>query len=90
MPKFFAVVGPTERRGPFLTIKEAIALLRDISEKRGYTAEQAHHFFVSGSAIEEEHNVGDKIEYFRLGWLAREQWGRLDENMQDTCLIEAA
>jgi hypothetical protein len=76
MTEYFAVIDDDDRRGPFDTLHEPVALLKQASRDRGHTDEQANHFFLHQSAVEQVDTVGGKVECFSLGWRAREQSGR--------------
>jgi hypothetical protein len=78
MNQYFAVLDNEERHGPFDTIGEACRLLKQTSRDRGYTQEQAQKFFLHGSAVEQVDTVNGHPECFQVGWLAREQSGRLE------------
>ncbi len=79
MTEYFAMIGDDDRRGPFDTMHEPVALLKQASRDRGHTDEQANHFFLHESAVEQMDTVGGKVECFSLGWRAREQSGRDEE-----------
>jgi hypothetical protein len=72
MVQFFAVLDGYDRRGPFNAMEEAIRVIKQTSNARGYTEEEAHEFFLHGSAVEQVETVNGKTERFFLGWLARE------------------
>jgi hypothetical protein len=76
---YFAVIDDDDRWGPFETMQEPVALLQQSSRDRGYTDEQVNHFFLHRSAVEQVDTLGDKVNYFRLGWMAREESGRNQE-----------
>jgi hypothetical protein len=78
MNQYFAVLNNEERHGPFDTIGEACRLLKQTSHDRGYTPEQAQQFFLHGSAVEQVDTVNGNPECFQVGWLAREQSGRME------------
>jgi hypothetical protein len=83
MTEYFAVIDDDNRRGPFDTMHEPIALLKQASRDRGYTDEQANHFFLHQSAVEQVDTVGGKVECFSLGWRAREESGRDEESSSE-------
>jgi hypothetical protein len=87
MTEYFAVIGDDDRRGPFGTMHEPVALLKQASRDRGYTDEQANHFFLHQSAVEQVDTVGGKVECFSLGWRAREESGR-DEELSSGNAVE--
>jgi hypothetical protein len=77
--KYFAVLGEYDRQGPFDSMSEAVGLLKRTSRDRGHNCEQAKHFFLHESALEQVDTVDGQMECFRVGWLAREESGRLPE-----------
>jgi hypothetical protein len=83
MTEYFAVLGDNDRRGPFASMHEPVELLKQASRDRGDTEEQAQHFFLNQSAVEEVVTVDGKTECFRLGWLAREKAGRDEESSSE-------
>ena len=83
MTEYFAVLDDDDRRGPFDTMQEPVALLKANSKARGHTDEQARYFFFHQSAVEQVETVDGKVECFRLGWQAREQSGREASPMEE-------
>ena len=79
MTEYFAVLDDHDRLGPFESMHEPVEILKQTSRDRGYTDEQAQHFFLHHSAVEQVDTIGDKSECFRLGWLAREKSGMSEE-----------
>jgi hypothetical protein len=77
MISYVAVFDNHECQGPFDSMEEAASFLRQISQSRGYTQEQADYFFMRGSAVEQVETDGGKVsDTVRLGWLARERAGK--------------
>ena len=76
MTEYFAVLDDFDRRGPFETMREPVALIKQASKALGHTDEQAQHFFLHQSALERVDTVDGKQECFRVGWQARERSGR--------------
>jgi hypothetical protein len=75
--EYFAVIDDEkQRRGPFVTMQEASAILKEASRLRGYTDEQTRHFFLHESSVVEVQVVNGQMEFFNVGWLAREESGR--------------
>ena len=87
MTEYFAVTDDDDRRGPFDTMEEPVALLKENSRARGHTREQARHFFLYQSAVEQEDSVDGKVECFRLGWLAREESGAKELSPEESVEI---
>jgi hypothetical protein len=83
MAQYFAVFDGG-RQGPFHSVEEPIALLKRISKERSHTLDQAQHFFLHDSAVEQVETVDGKPECLRLGWVAREEWGALAPLSDDT------
>ena len=74
MTEYFAVIDDEkQRRGPFGTMQEASAILKEAARVRGYTDEKARHFFLSESSVVEVQVVNGQMEFFNVGWLAREE-----------------
>ncbi len=80
MKEYFAVLDGNDRRGPFVSMREPVEILKQTSRDRDYTEEQAQHFFLNESAVEQVETVGGNEECFRMGWLAREKAGRAEES----------
>ena len=78
MTEYFAVLDDDDRRGPFDTMQEPVALLKANSKARGHTDEQAQHYFLNQSAVEQVETVEGKVECIRLGWMNREKSGSQD------------
>ncbi len=76
MTEYFAVLDDFDRRGPFETMREPVALIKQASKALGHTDEQAQHFFLYQSAVEQVDTVDGKEECFRVGWQTRERSGR--------------
>jgi hypothetical protein len=76
MIEYFAVIDDDDRWGPFDTMQEPVALLKQSSRDRGYTHEQANQFFLHQSALEQVNTVDGKVESFTLGSLAQAEFGR--------------
>ncbi len=76
MTEYFAVLGDFDRRGPFETMREPVALIKEASKALGHTDEEAQHFFLYQSAVEQVDSMDGKEECVRLGWQARERSGR--------------
>jgi hypothetical protein len=92
---YFAVIDDEkQRRGPFATMQEASAILKEASRIRGYTDEIARHFFLYESSVVAVQIVNGQTESFNVGWLAREESGREEpvlettEVQQETYLLE--
>lgn len=83
MTEYFAVIGDFDRRGPFETMHEPVALIKQASKALGHTDEQAQHFFLYQSAVEQVDTVGGKAECIRLGWQAREASGVEEETTNE-------
>jgi hypothetical protein len=79
MIEYFAVIDDDTRRGPFDTMREPIALLKENSKARGHTDEQARHFFLHESSVQQVETVDGKVDCFCLGWLGREESGREEQ-----------
>jgi hypothetical protein len=77
--EYFAVLSDGDRRGPFDSVSEPIRILKQTSRDLGHTDDEARHFFLHESAIEQVETVDGKTDCFRLGWLAREESGREEE-----------
>ena len=75
MTEYFAVIDDDNRRGPFDTIREPVALLKANSKARGHTDEQARHFFLHESSVQQVETVDGKVDCFCLGWLGHEETG---------------
>jgi|SRR5476651_569181 hypothetical protein len=75
MTEYFAVIDDDNRRGPFDTMREPVALLKANSKARGHTDEQARHFFLHESSVQQVETVDGKVDCFCLGWLGREETG---------------
>ena len=75
MTEYFAVIDDDNRRGPFDTMREPIALLKENSKARGHTDEQARHFFLHESSVQQVETVDGKVDCFCLGWLGHEETG---------------
>jgi len=74
MTEYFAVIDDEGRTGPFRTMQEAAAILEDASVARGHTDEEARNFFLDESSVVKVQIVDGKMEFFNLGWLAREEF----------------
>jgi hypothetical protein len=79
MTEYFAVLDDFDRRGPFDTMQEPVALIKKASKDLGHTPEQAEQYFLHQSAVEQVDIVNGKPECFRLGWQAREASGVEEE-----------
>ena len=75
MTEYFAVIDDDNRRGPFDTMREPVALLKANSKARGHTDEQARHFFLHESSVQQVETVDGKVDCFCLGWLGHEETG---------------
>jgi hypothetical protein len=85
MTEYFAVIDDeNQRRGPFATMREASAVLKEASRSRGYTNEEARHFFLCESSVVEVQVVNGQMEFFNVGWLAREEAKREEPNLEMT------
>ena len=83
--EYFAVIDDEkQRRGPFATMHEASAILKEASRLRGYTDEIARHFFLCESSVVEVQIVNGHMEFFNVGWLAREESGREEPVLETT------
>ncbi len=83
--EYFAVIDDEmQRRGPFATMHEASAILKEASRLRGYTDEIARHFFLCESSVVEVQIVNGHMEFFNVGWLAREESGREEPVLEMT------
>jgi hypothetical protein len=78
MIEYYAVIDDLGRTGPFPTMLEASSVLKDASKARGHTDEESIHFFLHESSVVEVQNLSGKLEFFNVGWLAREKSGRED------------
>ncbi len=76
MIQYYAVIDDDCRTGPFDTLQESIALLKGNSKARGHTPEQARHFFLHESSVEQVETIDGKVDCVRLGWLVRQESGR--------------
>jgi len=75
--QYFAILDEGDRRGPFHSMMEPVALLKQISRDRGHTQAQARDFFHFQSAVEQVETLNGEEKCFRVGWLDRERTGRL-------------
>jgi len=83
--KYFAVIDDEQqRRGPFATMQEASTILKEAAKARGYTDEKAHHFFLCESSVVEVQSINGQMEFFNVGWLAREESGREEPVLEMT------
>jgi hypothetical protein len=73
--KYFAVLGEYDRQGPFDSMSEAVGLLKRTSRDRGHNCEQAKHFFLHESALEQVDTVDGKMEFGWDGWRGKNQDG---------------
>jgi hypothetical protein len=78
MTEYYAVIDDLGRTGPFASMHEASAVLKDASMARGHTEEEATHFFLHESSVVEVQCRDGQLEFFNVGWLARENSGRED------------
>jgi len=76
LTEYFAVIDADERRGPFPSMLQAGSLLKQVSQDRGHTDEQARHFFLHESAVEMLKTVDGNSERVRLIWMGRQESGR--------------
>jgi hypothetical protein len=76
MTEYFAVIDDDDRWGPFDTMQETVALLKESSRSRGHTHDQARHFFLHESSVEQVETLDGRVDCFRLGWVQREESGR--------------
>src|SRR5450432_3483595 len=79
MTQYFARIDNDDCWGPFDSIHEPIAILKQASKDREHSNEQACYFFLHQSALEQVEIVNGEKERIRLGWLARDQSGRQEE-----------
>ena len=79
MTEYFAVIDDDDRWGPFDTLREPIALLKESSKARGHTDDQARHFFLHESSVQQVDTVDGKVDCICLGWLGREESGREEQ-----------
>jgi len=79
MTEYFAVLDDFDRRGPFSTMREPVALIKQASKDLGHTEEEAQQFFLYQSAVEQVNTVDGNAECIRLGWQAREASGVEEE-----------
>ncbi len=69
MTQYFVVIADCPRSGPFYSIGDACRHLKQSSNDRGHTDEEAHHFFHFESAVEQVETVDGKVERFHVGWI---------------------
>jgi hypothetical protein len=72
MTQYFAVLDDSDRRGPFATSQEPVALIKKASRDLGHTPEQAEHFFLHQAAVEQVDTADGRTKCIRLDWPARE------------------
>jgi hypothetical protein len=84
MTQYFAVLDDFDRRGPFDTLQEPVALIKKASKDLGHTKEEAQQFFLYRTAVEQVDVVNGKPECFRLGWQAREASGVEEETADES------
>ena len=83
--EYFAVIDDEKlRRGPFATMQEASVILKEAARVRGYTDEKARHFFLCESSVVEVQVVNGQMEFFNVGWLAREESRREEPVLEPT------
>jgi hypothetical protein len=63
------------REGPFNSMLEAVMGLKQISEAWGHRDEEARHFFLRHSAIEQVETQKGRLECIRLSWLEQGESG---------------
>jgi hypothetical protein len=83
MTEYFAVLDDFDRRGPFSTMQEPVALIKKASKDSGHSEEEAQQFFLYQTAVEQVDIVNGKEECIRLGWQAREASGAEEEAMDE-------
>ncbi len=76
MTEYFAVIDDEGRRGPFATMEQAASFLKEASRARRHTNLQARDFFLFESSVVQVEEMDGQLEFFNLGWLAREESGR--------------
>lgn len=77
--EYFAVINADDRRGPFNSMLQAGSLLKEVSQDRGHTDEQARHFFIHESAVEMLKTVDGNAERVRLIWMGRKESERKEQ-----------
>jgi hypothetical protein len=66
MTEYFAVLDDFDRRGPFSTMREPVALIKQASKDLGHTEKEAPQFFLYQSAVERKRPAGCLIDKARL------------------------